>query len=246
MIENNEHDDTNIRMDRKKANLNPDAFYGRVDHKDVLQKLLSEIQPVDFHDVIGLPHEEDLIQKHKIYAVVKHLLLIAKERNWSLCKRFDYIYIYNGAFWKQCSKDDFRNFLSEAAMRMGLPDYEAKIYDFADRLLKQFLSDAHLSEPEIESGKVLINLGNGTYHFTETEWSLKPFNAADFLTYQLPFNYDEEATCPLFDKFLLRVVPDLSSRLVLQEFAGFIFTNLNLEKVQLYLLQLKKNILHWK
>jgi len=231
MIDNIEHEDKAILMENKTITLNPDHFYGRVEHKDVLQKLLSEINPVDFHSVIGLPYDQDLIHKHKIYGVVKHLLEITKQRNWSLCKRFDYVYIYNGAFWKQCSKDDFRNFLSQAAIKMGLPDYEARIYDFADKLLKQFVSDAHLPEPETESGKVLINLGNGTYHFTEDNWGLDSFNPDDFLTYQLPFNYDEAAKCPLFEKFLLRCVPDLSSRLVLQEFAGFIFTGMNLEKV---------------
>jgi len=216
---------------KKKIILDQNLFYGRVDHKDILRKLLTEIKEVVFHEVIGLPFEENLTQKHKIFGVIKHLLNTAEKRKWSLCKRFDYVYIYNGAFWKQCNKEDFKSFLSEAAIKMGIPDYEAKMYDFTDKLLKQFLSDAHLSEPIIDEDKILINLGNGTYHFKEQKLCLQTFNPADFLTYQLPFNYDAEAACPLFDKFLLRVVPDVSSRLVLQEFAGFIFTDLNLEKM---------------
>ena len=216
--------------ENKKPILNPDNFFGRADHKDILQKLLSEIQKINFREVIGLSPDEDLKQKHYLFAVVKHLLQTAKERQWNLCKRYDYTYIYNGAYWKQCGKEDVKNFLSDAAVKMGLPDYEAKHYEFAKKLLNQFLSDAHLPNPEPSANKVLINLHNGTFEITPDGWQLRDFSPDDFLTYQLPFNYDEDATCSMFDKFLLRVLPDESSRLVLQEFSGFIFTKLNLEK----------------
>lgn len=52
------------------------------------------------------------------------------------------------------------------------------------------------------------------------------------LTYQLPFVYDEDAVCPLFDTYLARVLPDPTSQLVLAEFLGWIFLReLKLEKV---------------
>jgi putative DNA primase/helicase len=228
---NENENPSNQEIEKRKINLDADAFYRRVQHKDILEKLLTEIQPVDFHDVIGLPHDKNLRQKHKIYATIKHLLITAKNKNWNLCKCFDYIYVFNGSFWKQCSKDDFRKFLSETSIKMGLPDYEARIYDFSDRLLKQFLSDAHLKEPVIEKGNVLINLNNGTFKFTENVWGLHQFNPDEFLTHQLAFDYDVNAKCPLFENYLLKVLPDIESQMVLQEFAGNIFANLNLEKM---------------
>jgi len=214
---------------KKKINLNPAAFYGRIDHKDILELLLSEIKQVNFREIIGLSAEEELKQKYYLYGVVKHLLQTARERRWNLCKCYDYIYVYNGAYWKQCSKEDIKKFLSDAAIKMGLPDYEAKHFEFVDKLLKQFLSDAHFSTPEPEAKKVLINLCNGTFEFTSDGWEVRDFNPDDFLTYQLPFNYDLAATCPMFDGCLKKVLPDDSCRTVLQEFAGFIFTRLNLE-----------------
>ena len=217
--------------DNKTPELNIAAFYGRLPHKDILKKLLSEIQKVNFHQVIGLEEDKPLTQKHFIFGVIKHLLQFAKDHNWNLCKRFDYIYIYNGAYWKQYSKEDFKLFLSAAAINMGIPEYDARHYEFAEKLLKQFISDAHLTEPELESGKVLINLNNGTYLFSDDGYGLQPFNPANFITYQLPFDYDESATCPMFDQYLEKVLTDYESRLLLQEFAGYIFTNLNLEKM---------------
>lgn len=213
-----------------KPNLDPESFYGRTDHRDILKKLLLEIKPVSFPDVIGLAHGDDLKQKHIVVAVVKQLLQTAKERNWNLCKAFEYTYIYNGAFWKQCDKEDIKKFLAEAAVKMGMPHYDAVYYEFTEKLLKQFLSDAHLPAPHPDSDKILINLHNGTFEFTSDEWKQREFTPDDFLTYQLPFSYNVDATCPMFDEYLLRVLPDETSRMVLQEFAGYIFTNLNLEK----------------
>ncbi len=100
--------------------LKPEAFYGRADHKDILRRLLDEIKPVNFDEIIGLEAGKELKQKHIIFAVVKHLLQIAKTRQWNLCRLYDYTYVYNGAYWKQCSKDDLKKFLADAAVKNGI------------------------------------------------------------------------------------------------------------------------------
>ena len=215
---------------KKKPNLNANDFYGKLEHRDVLKKLLDDIQPVTFSHVISLPPGETIKQKHIIFAIIKNLLEITMQRQWNLCTAFGYVYIYNGSYWKQCEKDDIKNFLCAAAIKMSHPDYEVKADTFPDKLLKQFLNDAHLPTREPDKDKVLINLQNGTFEFTKEGWKLREFNPDDFLTYQLPFAYEKEATCPLFDKFLLRVLPDESCRLVVQEFVSYIFTSLNMEK----------------
>ncbi len=158
------------------------------------------------------------------------MLQIAKEKQWGLCQKYDYTYIYNSAYWKQYTKADIKKFLCDVAVNMGYPEHEARHYQFADKLLKQFMSYAYLPTLEPKQDKLLINLQNFTFEFANGEWKQRGFSPDDFLTYQLPFGYDKSATCPMFDNYLLRVLPDESSRLVLQEYAGFIFSNLNLEK----------------
>ena len=158
------------------------------------------------------------------------MLQIAEDRKWGFGQMYDYTYVYNGAYWKQCSKSDMKMFLSDVAVKMGYPDYKVTHYEFAANLLKQFLSYAHITMPKALEGKVLINLQNHTFEFGPDGWRSKEFNPTDFMTYQLQFDYNKTATCPLFDKFLLKVLPDVSSRMVLQEFAGYIFTKLNHEK----------------
>ncbi|MFA7491757.1 MAG: hypothetical protein WCY58_13475 [Mariniphaga sp.] len=198
---------------------------------EVLNSLLEEIQPINVREFLELPDDVDTRQKHILVAVVKRLLEVAAERKWNLAKVFDYVYVYNGQFWQQLDKDDMKSFLGKAAVRMGFPDYEVRFYEFKDKLLKQFLTDAYLPAPPVQPDRVLINLKNGTMEFTKAGWKLWDFNPNDFLTYQLPFSYDSEATCPIFNKYLEEVLPDESSRMVLQEYSGYIFNDANLEKM---------------
>lgn len=50
-----------------------------------------------------------------------------------------------------------------------------------------------------------INVTNGTLEYQAGNWTLRPHSREDFLTTQLPVAYDENATCPRFDRFLEEV-----------------------------------------
>jgi putative DNA primase/helicase len=199
-------------------------------HTEITSLLLAQIKKVDFREVISLPEGEDLKQKHIIYAITKNLLRVSEDNKWNLARAYDYIYVFNGAFWRQFDKEQIKNFLGESAIKMGCPDYEAKQWEFKDKLLKQFLSDAFLDIPEPSEEEVLINFQNGTGKIIDSRFVLNDFEPSDFITYQLPYQYDNTATCTMFDKYLSRVLPDEASRMLLQEFCGFIFTRLNIEK----------------
>lgn len=199
--------------------------------EQVLNGLLEEISPINVRELLDLPDGVDTRQKHIIVATIKNLLEVAERNKWNLAKVFDYVYVYNGQFWQQLDKEEMKSFLGKAAVRMGFPDYEVRHYEFKDKLLRQFLSDAYLPAPLSAPDRVLINLQNGTMEFTAGWWQLREFRPAEFMTYQLPFSYIPAAECPMFDKYLQEVLPDENTRLVLQEFSGYIFTHLNLEKM---------------
>ncbi|HUZ59863.1 MAG TPA: phage/plasmid primase, P4 family [Hanamia sp.] len=169
-------------------------------------------------------------QKHYVVSIITELLKVAESSKWNLCQCYDYVYVYNGAYWKQLNKEDLKYFLGEVAVRFGYPEIDAKHHLFKDELLKQFITQAHLPAPDHDREKILINLQNGTFEFTGSNWNLKAFDPKDFLTYQLAFSYNKDAKCPMFDTYLEKVLPDMESRMILQEFSGFIFTKLNLEK----------------
>lgn len=241
---------------------------------DILIKLLNQITPVDFHELLEkikspkpdsqpignlnemeVPDEinnntgqqstieetsdngQRLREKHLLVIIIEQLLTIAEMNNWGLCKNLDFVYLYNGSYWCTIDKDQFQKFLGEAAERMGLDVITAKHFQFKEKLMKQFLSAAHLPTPVPSSDTVLINLLNGTFEISNSARFLRPFRKEDFLTYQLPFNYNPDKTAPTFDKYLLKVLPDESCRQVLAEFMGYVFLknggSLKLEKALL-------------
>lgn len=175
-------------------------------------------------------------EKHKLQISIEQLVELAKKQNWDLCKNLDFIYVYNGAYWNNLDKDELESFLGKASERFSVPKFDARYFLFREKLFKQFMSATHLPTPERNNKTVLINLKNGTFEITPKETILKPFKASDFLTYQLPFEYNSSATAPIFEAYLNRVLPDKQSQYILAEYLGYVFTNTSTLKLEKALL----------
>ena len=147
----------------------------------------------------------------------------AEKNRWGLCKNHDFIYLYNGTFWAEIDKETFQKFLGEAAEQMGVAKFSARFYQFREQLFKQLLATAYLPTPESNKDTVLINLQNGTFEISPQGTKLRPFDRSDFITYQLPFEYNPQAKAPLFEAYLNKVLPDPERQRVLAEYLGFVF-----------------------
>ena len=161
--------------------------------------------------------------KHYLVLSIENALKFAEKNRWGLCKNHDFIYLYNGTFWAEIDKETFQKFLGEAAEQMGVAKFSARFYQFREQLFKQFLATAYLPTPESNKDTVLINLLNGTFEISPQDTKLRPFDRSDFITYQLPFEYNPQAKAPLFEAYLNRVLPDKERQRVLAEYLGFVF-----------------------
>lgn len=196
-----------------------------IPHAKILNQLIEKFEPLDF-EALANPHNVDgfkLNNKHFLVLSIENVLQYAEENRWGLCKNHDFIYLYNSTFWAVIDKDTCQKFLGEAAEKMGVTKLSARHYVFREQLLKQFLSTAYLPTPEGNKDKVLINLLNGTFEITPQGTELRPFNLTDFITYQLPFEYNPQAKAPLFEAYLNKVLPDKESQNVLAEYLGYVF-----------------------
>jgi putative DNA primase/helicase len=203
-------------------------------HSEILNAILETLDAINFKAVAGLDDEEKLPQKHLLVLCVNELLSKVKEQNLDLARKDDFIFAFNGAFWKELNRETIKNFLGNVAERLSVHSLEAQHYKFKNELYNQFLSSAHFEPIEPQNGKVLINLLNGTFEISKDSQTLREFNAEDFLTYQLPFEFDETATCPVFQKYLNKVLPEQELQNVIAEFFGYVFTkNLKMEKALL-------------
>jgi len=163
-------------------------------------------------------------KNHLLILSIENILKVAEQKKWGICKNQDFIYLYNGAFWKEIDKEEFQRFLGEASEKMGVEKFLARIFRFREELFKQFLATAYLPTPESNQEKVLINLQNGTFQIEKNgKTKLRQADRNDFLTYQLKFPYDEKAKAPLFLKYLNRVLPDATIQNIVAEYLGYVF-----------------------
>ena len=204
-----------------------------IPHNIILSTLVEDIKEIDFYQVAALPAGEVMKKKHYIIISIQQILDIAINRAWALCRNNNQIYLYNGAYWKQLSKDELISFLGKAAENLGVNIYDARYYSFRDSLLKQFITSAFLPKPVKRSEEVYINLMNGTFVISPESQYLRGYDKKDFLTYQLPFEYEPGADAPGFKKYLDTVLPDIQQQMILAEYIGYVFIsqkNIKLEK----------------
>ena len=160
---------------------------------------------------------------HYLIVSIENIKKVAEKNSWGLCKNQEFVYLYNGAFWTYIEKETFQMFLGDAALKMGVDYYTGKVWHFREKLLKQFLATEYLPTPEPPKETVLINLRNGTFEINSNGNRLRQFEKADFITYQLPFDYNLKATAPKFKAYLNKVLPDVERQRVIAEFLGFVF-----------------------
>ena len=194
-------------------------------HDEILHQLIEQFEPLDFESLAN-PHNFEnfkLSAKHYRILSIKNVSKTATQNRWGLCKNHDFIYLHNGTFWAEIDKDEFQKFLGEAAEKMGVRWDNAQDYQFREQLFKQFLATEYLSNPQGDQNKVLINLQNGTFEISPQGTNLRPFDRSDFITYQLPFEYNPQAKAPIFEAYLNRVLPDKERQKILAEYLGYVF-----------------------
>ena len=177
-----------------------------------------------------------LNEKHLLILPVEQVLKLAELNDWGLCLNLGFTYIFNGCYWAKVEAETLQKFLGEAAEKMSVAKYSARYFKYREAIEKQFICTGYLPSPEAPKNKVLINLKNGTFEVTPEGVQLRPFNRLDFITYQLPFEYNPGVKAPLFEEFLNKVLPDKERQSVLSEFLGYVFVKtafLKLEKALL-------------
>lgn len=203
-------------------------------HEEVLNNLLDQIKPIDFHERANLLAGEKISKPNVIVIAIDAILEYAHLNNWYLRVEKEKVSIYNGAYWKELERDEVKHFLVKAAERLGYDTLKVRYHQFAEDLMKQFLVASYVPRRLKKKDQILINFKNGTLVINDKgEYLFRSFDPSDLLYYQLQFNFDPNAKTDLFDKFLDRVLVDKHDQMILSEFAGYVFIStktLKLEK----------------
>ncbi len=203
-----------------------------VSHDEVFAKILTQLKPCDFKKQLAAkkPNAE-MKQKYEIVLSIQELLRQIKALGYELARRGDFIYVFNGAYWKLIEPDRLKAFLVQAVEKLSLESLEVAHYEYRDKLYRQFLASAYFESVETDLDVVSINLQNGTFKFSASGMERVDFDAKDFLTHQLRFSYDANAQALRFLKYLHEVLPETELQDILAEYFAYIFVrNLKLEK----------------
>jgi putative DNA primase/helicase len=199
-------------------------------NQEIFQHILKNTAEADFDNKA---EGKKITRKEIIVITVDELLDVAEKLELGLCFHQSYCYLYNGCYWSKSYETEIKNFLGDYAKKLGLGHLYANYFRFKEDLYKQFASSAsNINFLKKERNTILLNLRNGTLEVNNGKFNLREFRKADFLTYQLKFDYDQEATSPIFNKFLDEVLPDKELQQIISEYFGSIFIPDELSKVE--------------
>lgn len=170
-------------------------------------------------------------QKHYKVAIIHTVIETAKEHNWHIIHDAGFFYIFDGAYWVALHNGEVKEFLKNAAIKIGYTEIEGRDANFVDRLFQQAVQDGFFVERNFKKQSI-INLKNGSLVLNNNGVTLKPFDHRDFLTHQLDFDYNPNAVNQTFLNYLAEVLPDADTRRTLQQVAGYLFIKgLKMERV---------------
>lgn len=200
----------------------------------VLAEIIKQLSPVNFRKLAGLKKRETVLLKHILVCCIREILKKAKQNGLGLAKISGQYCVYTGTHWRPVDENILKAFLGHAAERLGVGDIDAEYCNFQKKLFEQFETSANFSTPE-RPKITLVNFPNGTLEIDDRKQTVKlrPHDPKDGLTHVLPFTYDTNATCPIFQKYLDRVLPDKNLQKILLEYIGYLFvrtSTLKLEK----------------
>lgn len=169
-------------------------------------------------------------QKEVQQTVIKEVIRAAEGDLWSP----DYalnanaeqdIFCYIGSHWTEIPSAQWKQFVRDCAVRCGVPESQTMepVYmkKLQDTLSYNVFKDR---QAENHAGEVWLNMRNGTLVMKDDGTSeLRPHRKEDILFYALHYSYDPKADCPMFDRFITKVLPDLQAQRLLQEFLCYIF-----------------------
>lgn len=179
------------------------------------------------------PHVTD---EEKYYYVSQRVAAVARECGSDIAIINNNIYFYNSIHWEKIPDTYVAEFMALASIKAGMLRAEASRKKAKQALYDQLKSDHNALEQSYSNKTVKINLQNGTLVYDGEKFVLKNHDASDMFRYALGYEYDKDATSPLFDKFLDEVLPEKEAQDFLMEFLGYCFIPTLLLKLEMCLL----------
>ena len=205
----------------------------------VKDEILQFIEPLSVQEVQSCKKNDDLISlaaKHIVKAckgrlLVPHLTLPIDKTSP--------VWVWNGMFWDEIPDIQiFYDFVGDACQKLGIGEETADNPKFSKPLYKTIEKKiSRYPRKRYTEDVVLVPLLNGVLEIDRTgQRTIRPHRREDYLRYVLPYEYDEQAQCPRFKRYLDEVLPDATVHQPLLEYMAYpLVPWLHIEKIMAFL-----------
>ena len=171
--------------------------------------------------------------------VVKEIIRAADDILWcpeymEKLKSDQRVNVFTGTHWECVESQQWKDFINECTEKCGVPESQRMIPTFMKALYEGVAFNLAYNRKQIvPEDEVWLNMPNGTLVLRKDgSVTLREHRKEDLFFYTLNYAYDAQAECPMWHKFLDRVLPEVESQLVLAEFIGYcLMKSHNLEKM---------------
>ena len=185
----------------------------------IFEKALSEAKKLDF---VRLANGVKVVDKiYRVYTI-NDLIPKLKGNVYSIGKK-NKVFYFNNEFWQEATHQELDDFLQLYSEKCGVSFTIYKDFKYREALYNQFTSEVREKVEVINYDVVNLNLKNGTLKVENGVSKLGSFDRSDYLHYQLPFDYDPKAECPMWLKFLNQSIPETEQQMMLSEYLGTVF-----------------------
>jgi putative DNA primase/helicase len=201
-------------------------------HQYVKDLLYSGLPTQDFRAYGGIQQGENVTQIMIMVLVIACVMETSKLHDKPIIRHQGSYFIYDGTYYIRIPEPLLKEFLSQAAIKMGVNNYIARYFQFINNLTKQFESQSQFFPPIRKAYQTMINLQNGVIVITPSGVRLESHSPDFPMFYILKYRYDPNAKYSKWQSFLDEVIPDSTMQFVLAEFIASVFISNHILKLE--------------
>lgn len=194
----------------------------------ILERILDDVESKASEFCLLMGAAKGRCQKEIMLVVEKEVIRAADDSLWVP----DYsvrvgneqtVFCYTGSYWKMVEPALWKDFVVRCCRQCGIPDELLMDSSFMKKVFDGMAFNIFKHRQQVmPEDEVWLNMPNCTLEL-KADGSMLPreHRSEDLFYYCLPYNYDAQAECPLWHRFLDRVLPDAQAQIVLAEFIGY-------------------------
>lgn len=133
-----------------------------------------------------------------------------------------YIYLPDKGIWKGVSLEWIGKRIIKLYNNFGQSPTSVAVDNIKKFMKNYLIPDFSMGETILNPNKDVLVLKNTTLNLSNFE--IKPFSKDMYSTIGVGYDYDPDAKCPMWDKFISEVLPNKELQLLIQEVSGYCMT----------------------